>query len=494
MLTLLIFLIGLIANGVAQAATAPDASVLTYHGDPQRSGNYVVPSLTWQAARSMHRDLSFDGMVDGHVYAQPLYWHPPGSQHAEIIVATENDVVQALDAVTGRTLWRSALGRPVSASALPCGNINPLGITGTPVIDPATRALYLDAMVDRGGIPAHLVFGLSLTDGKVLPGWPLDVAAALRQHGIRFIPREQNQRAALTLLDGRIYVAYGGNLGDCGRYHGIVLGATVAEPHTAVAWSTRAPKGGIWAPGGVAAEAGSLFFTTGNTEDARSWSDGEAVFRLAPDLARTANPQDFFTPRNWQQLDEEDLDLSGVSPLLFNISGAARLLALGKDGNAYLLNRDKLGGIGGQIDERPVSRSIIITAPAFFPQHDQVVVAFQVRRPACPSGGSGGLEAVAVTRSRVTPLWCARLDGGGSAMVTTTDGASQPIVWIAGAEGDNHLHAFRGDTGAPIWTSRQRLPGLRHFVTAIVAGHRLYIAGDNRLFAFTWTGSATSVN
>lgn len=491
MRALLMLLILLIAPGAVQAATAPGADVLTYHGDPQRSGNYVVPSLTRQAARTMHRDVAFDGKVDGHVYAQPLYWRTSGSQHGEIIVATENDVVQALDPATGRTLWRTVLGRPVASSALPCGNIDPLGITGTPVIDPATHALYLDAMVDRDGTPKHLVFGLALADGHVLPGWPLNVQAALRRNGVRFIPREQNQRAALTLLNGRIYIGYGGNWGDCGRYHGIVLGVTVAAPHDTVAWSTRALKGGIWAPGGVVADAGSIFFTTGNTEAARTWSDGEAVFRLAPDLARTDDAKDFFTPRNWKQLDDEDLDMSGVSPLPFTVDGVPRILTLGKDGKAYLLNRDRLGGIGGQIDQRQVARSVIITAPAFFPQRNRTVVAFQVARPVCPSGESGSLEAIAVTPSQVTPLWCARLNGRGAAIVTTTNGTAQPIVWIAGAKGDDRLEAFRGDTGAPLWIGGRSLPGLRHFVTPIIAGHRLYIAGDNRLFAFTWTGAAS---
>lgn len=485
---LLTLLIGLIVPCAARAATVPGANLLTYHGDAQRSGNFIAPSLTWQAARSMHRDRTFDGAVDGHVYAQPLYWRAPGKPRGAIIVATENDVVQALDAITGRTIWRTRLGWPVSHFALPCGNISPLGVTGTPVIDPATNALYLDAMVDRHGTPAHLVFGLSLKDGEVLPGWPLDVQSALHRHGIAFIPRDQNQRAALALRHGRVYIAYGGNWGDCGRYHGIVLGVDVTAPHATVAWSTRALKGGIWAPGGVVLDDGSAFFTTGNTEGARTWSDGEAVFRLGPNLARTTDPHDFFTPRNWQQLDDEDLDMSGVSPLLFNVDGAKRILALGKDGKAYLLNRDNLGGVGGQAFARRVANSAIITAPAFFPQGKREIVVFQVQRPVCPSGQSGGLEAVAVTPSAVTPLWCAAPNGRGSAMVTTTNGASQPIVWIAGAQGDGRLHAFRGDTGAALWTSRQRLPGLRHFVTPLLAGQHLYIAGDGRVFAFSWTG------
>ena len=484
MRTLLMVLIGLALCLGARAATPPGTNVLTYHGDPQRSGNYIVPGLTWKATETMHRDAGFDGTVEGPVYAQPLYWR--AGQRGEIIVATESDVVQALDAISGRTIWRVVLGHPVPRAAMPCGNINPLGITGTPVIEAASGAIYLDAMVDRDGVPAHLVFGLSLHNGGVLPGWPVDVQAALRAHAVSFIPRFQNQRAALGLLNRRVYIAYSGHFGDCGPYHGIVLGLDVNPPHATVVWSTRGPKGGIWAPGGISADRGFLFMTTGNTETGESWADGEGVFRLAPDLAHSLNPRDFYAPRNWKQLDDEDLDMSGVSPLPFDVGDAARLLALGKDGNAYLLNRDNLGGIGGQILTQPVAGIPIITAPAAFPAPGREVVVFRAPDPVCPAGESGRVVALAVTASSVAPLWCARLDGRGSAIVTTTDGAAQPVVWIAGAEGDDRLRAFRGDIGAPLWVSRQALPGLRHFVTPMMAGDRLYIAGDRRVYAFVW--------
>ncbi len=484
MRTLLMVLIGLTMSLGARAATPPGANVLTYHGDLQRSGNYIVPSLTWKAAETMHRDAGFDGTVEGHVYAQPLYWRT--ARGDEIIVATESDVVQALSPVSGRTLWRVVLGRPVRTEEMPCGNIDPLGITGTPVIDPASGTVYLDAMVDRDGAPTHLVFGLSLIDGKVLPGWPVDVQAALRVHGISFAPRFQNQRAALALLNGRVYVAYSGNFGDCGPYHGIVLGLDVNPPHATVAWSTRGDKGGIWELGGISADGRFLFVATGNTETDEHWADGEGVFRLAPDLAHSLNARDFYAPLNWKQLDDEDLDMSGISPLPFEVDGAARLLALGKDGNAYLLNRNYLGGIGGQILTQRVAGLRIITAPAVFPAAGREIVAFRAPDPVCPPGESGGVVALAITASSVSPLWCAPLNGRASAIVTTTDSTAQPVVWIAGAEGDDRLHAFRGDIGAPLWVSRQALPGLRHFVTPLMAGDRLYVAGDGRVYAFVW--------
>jgi len=141
------------------SAGAQDNSVLTYHGDAGRSGNFVVPALTWEKARSVNLDRAFDAHVAGHLYAQPLYWHASGSNTAMLLVATEDDIVQAFDATTGKELWRRSVGTPVKSSLLPCGNINPLGITGTPVIDPSSQAIYFDAAVERTNGPRHEVLG-----------------------------------------------------------------------------------------------------------------------------------------------------------------------------------------------------------------------------------------------------------------------------------------------------------------------------------------------
>jgi hypothetical protein len=79
------------------------------------------------------------------------------------------------------------------------------------------------------------------------------------------------------------------------------------------------------------------------------------------------------------------------------------------------------------------------------------------------------------------------MNGGGAPIVTTTDGTSEPIVWAAGAEGDDRLHGFRGDNGEELFSGRASgdgMSGLRHFATILVAGGRFYIAGDGRIFAF----------
>jgi hypothetical protein len=472
-------------------ATPADRTVASYHGAPDRAGGYIVPSLNWHTAASVRRAREFDGKVEGHIYAQPLHWRSSGGGPGLIIAATESNLVYGLDADTGRVIWRTVLGRPVPGSALPCGNIDPLGITGTPVLDADRGAAYLDAMVDDRGKPRHLVFGLRLSDGSVLPGFPIDVAAGVGARGIRFDPAAQNQRGALALLNGRIFVPFGGHYGDCSDYHGVVVALTIDSPRVTAAWATRASKGGIWAPAGLSEAGGSLYFSTGNTEGAGNWGDGEGVFRVGPDLVHSTDPRDFFAPSDWKQLDASDLDLSGVSPLPLTVAGNEMLLALGKDGNAYLLNRANLGGVGGAVATLRAARGEIVTAPAVYPRRGSVGVAYQARETVCPNGsyvsGIGVLVVTADPRQRLSSAWCARMDGGGAPIVTTTDGSSQPIVWAVGAEGDDRLHGFRGDNGQELYSgssSGDSMSELRHLATILVAAGRFYIAGDGRIFAF----------
>ncbi|MBV8507962.1 MAG: hypothetical protein JOZ11_19440 [Alphaproteobacteria bacterium] len=472
-------------------------SVLGYHGNPDRSGNFIAPALNWERARVLHLDQSFHPQFPGHLYAQPLYWRPPGPGSGVLIVATESDDVHAIDARSGSQLWTRSLGRPIPLSTQPCGNIDPLGITGTPVIDEATQALYLDAMVGDASGAHHRVFALSLKDGAPLPGWPVDIAEALAARGQHFNTRFQNQRGALAILDGRVYVPYGGHYGDCGDYHGWVLGIGLRDPRDIVSWSTRERGGGIWAPGGVSSDGRALFVATGNTFGASAWSDGEAVIRLMPDLRHEERPQDFFAPSDWRSLDERDADLGGSNPLPLELPSSAGpkplVVALGKDARAYLLDGNNLGGIGGSLASGAVSTRPIRTAPAAYPAADGVFVAFHGPGANCPA--ARGLDNLTVLRIRGGSLpsldtaWCGAFRGEGSPIVTTTDGRANPIVWIVGAEGDGLLHGYRGDTGEPLFTGGSpaaAMTGLRHFQTLLAAADRLYVGADGRIYAFAF--------
>jgi hypothetical protein len=470
-------------------------SVPTYHGDLERSGLFTVPGLTWDRARSLHVDPAFHSELSGHVYAQPLYWQPPGSSPALLIATTEDNVVYALDAHTGRIVWKRKLGIPVARSLLPCGNIDPVGITGTPAIDPATETLFLDADVAQPSGPHHLVFALALKDGAILPGWPVDIVEALAGKNPPFIARFQNQRGALLVIGGTLYVPFGGNWGDCGSYHGTVVGISLSDPRKVARWSTRAVGGGIWAPGGIASDGASLFVATGNTFNAKAWADGEAVIRLPLNLEGPADEKDFFAPDDWRSLDARDADLGGTSPVLFDLPAGnarrSRVIALGKDGKAYLLDASNLGGISGALTVAKVSTRGIFAAAAAYPVGDSVYVAFPGTGTGCPKGyGGSGLVVLAIRRGGPPALrtaWCAQVSGLGAPIVTTTNGRSNPIVWVLGAEGDNRLHAFKGTTGEDLFSGpEQGLTGLRHFQTLIATDDHLYIGADETIYAFAF--------
>jgi outer membrane protein assembly factor BamB len=477
---------------VAQSAE-PTTSVLTYNASQDRSGNFVVPALSWERARSLHIDENFRAHIRGNVYAQPLYWYRNGMQSGLLLIATEDNTVYALDAKTGKTIWQKSLGAPVPRTSLPCGNIDPLGVTGTPVISEASEAIYLDAMILdlRSSAPIHELFALSLQDGSVLPGWPIDVAGTLKDQGINFDARNQNQRGALTVVNNILYVPYGGHFGDCGRYHGWVVGIKLANPRAVMSWHTRGRGGGIWAPAGISSDGDSLFIATGNTINEKTWADGEAVIRLSPGLEFSGKPADFFAPSDWRQLDDRDADLGGVGPVLFDLNegngNSALAIALGKDGKAYLLDRHHLGGIGGSLVTKQVSPRSIRTAAAVYPATSSAFIAFQGPGTDCRAGGTEltVLQVRAGKPPSLTTAWCGSLKGAGAPIVTTTDGQSNPIVWILGAQGDNRLYGFRGDTGERLFVSATVL-GLNHFQTLIATQDRLYVAGNGGVYAFAF--------
>src|SRR5262249_10293063 len=151
---------------------------LTHHRNPSRDGVYVQPAITKAAAATMHVDPTFQAQTDGATYAQPLYVDGGEGGQDLVIVATEHNKVFALDAATGGVVWQATLGTPVSLSDMPCGNIDPFGVTGTPVIDLPSRRIFLDSLQtpDGGATKKHLIFALSLDDGSVVSGWPIDMS------------------------------------------------------------------------------------------------------------------------------------------------------------------------------------------------------------------------------------------------------------------------------------------------------------------------------
>jgi len=480
------------------------ADVLQHHNNGTRDGLYIDPLFTLDAVPNIHRDFSFDAVLPGPTYAQPLYVSNGPGGTAALIAVTEQNEVLALDASSGATLWDVNLGAPVPRASLPCGNVDPVGITSTPVIDIVSRTLYVAAMTTPDGGPTkqHLIYALLLDDGSTVPGWPVDVAASVSYGGLSFNPTPQSQRGALLLNNGFLYVGYGGHFGDCGNYHGWVVGVPQADPSNPIGWATDAQGGGIWAPSGFATDGTFLYAATGNTFFTSTWRGGEAILRFSDGPFFSGETTDFFTPSNWRTLDSGDLDISGTGPVLIDVPDAtpsALIVALGKNGVAYLIDRNDFGGVGsgdgthgeGVASERVATATIINAAAAYTTATGTYVVfVTSGQGVGCP-GPAGSLVALRIGTDApptINVAWCANNQGRGSPIVTTPDGSSEPVVWTVGSESSNRLHAFHGETGELLFSGggpSEQMGLVRRFTTPIAVDGRIFVAADNQLYAFT---------
>ena len=415
---------GAACGGKTSSGGDDAASVLQKNNHATRDGHYVQPALTRAAAGTLTLDAGFKPTITGNVYAQPLFVAAgPGGRGVFIVVTADNNV-HAVAETDGAAVWTRNLGTAAKVSGAGCGNVLPIGITGTPVIDRSTRTIYLVAAIGSDtGIDRYEIHALSIDDGGERARFPFD-PASVKYGGQSFVANLHNQRGALGLLGGTLYVPFGGHAGDCGDYRGWVIGLPLGNPAGAQAFVTGARGGGIWAVGGVASDGRDVFAATGNTFGTATWARGEAVVRLRCGVAFTQQPADYFTPSDWKGLDDADLDLGGTGPLVVDVPGAtpsALVVALGKNGVAYLLDRNNLGGVGkgnGMTGEGVVSAQVasssIIDAPASYTTASGTYVVLRAIRPGsaanCPAGQSGELVAFkigAASQPTVTVAWCA---------------------------------------------------------------------------------------
>jgi len=454
------------------------------------------PVFTQTAAATTHVLTSFIGMVTTDVYSQPLYVvNGPGGAEA-FVVATEDNHVTTYNATTGAMIWDQG---PTTYGAYatrnpPGGSVGPahIGITGTPYIDIASRTIFFDAMTtpDNSATFHHKVYAVSLDTGAVKTNWPVDLNAVVTG----FNSGIQNQRGALQFLDGVLYVPYGGYDGDGGTYYGSVIGFPVATPQSPTWWHTTAAKGGVWGPGALPTDGVSIFPVTGNTSGTGgTWGGGEAVIRLAPGPTFSGNAADYYAPSNWESLDNSDTDLGGASEIILDMPGAKYphlVVAGGKDGNMYVLNRDNLGGIGGELLMLQVGSGQVKGAPAAYTTAQGTYVAFHIENASgsnCPSGQGGNIVVMKLAQSATavtaTTAWCSTHGGLGSPMVTTTDGKANPIVWAA----SNKLYGYNGDTGAIIvdGTNTGMSSGIQGWNTPINAKGRMAVGVNGQLYVFT---------
>jgi outer membrane protein assembly factor BamB len=294
----------------------------TYHDNNARSG--FVPKMPDPTALAN----LWKQPLDGAVYAEPLV---VGGQ---LIVVTENDSMYSLNPQTGQVVRHTNVGTPVPLSDLPCGNIDHLGITGTPVYDPQTGLIFAVAEIQG---PAHIHVGIDAKTGQI------KVRRVIDPSGID--PRAYQQRAALALYGGRIYIAFGGLYGDCGNYQGMVVASRTDGTGSLLTYQVPTTRlGGIWEPAGPTVDAqGNLYVSVGNgAATGGSWDHTDSVLKLSPSLQLV----DAFAPQSWPQDNANDLDLSSLGSV-FLPNGY--IFIQGKSNQGYLLQANHLGGIGGQI-------------------------------------------------------------------------------------------------------------------------------------------------
>jgi outer membrane protein assembly factor BamB len=462
-----------------------------------RDGFFVEPKLTRAAAATMHNDPAFSANITGNAYATPLYVVAGAvpalnSGKGTLFVATETNDVYALDATSGAQAWHSNLGPPGGPTCGDVGRISPQGVTGTPAIDLASSTIVMDSAQGPGSTQDHVVFALDLATG--MTKWKLSLSGVGDGKGNTFDPPQHLQRPAVLIVNGAAYFGFGGNIGDCGTYDGWVISVPLDGTASKVkGWRPDDSKSGVWAPGGPSNDQNSIFVTTGNGTGPATWAGSEGVIRLGFDLSFTGNAMDYFAPGNYPSLDSTDTDISGSGPLLIDTpAGKQRVLALGKDGNAYLMDRTNMGGVAGALlDQQTVSNGAISNAAAWANVGGATYVVANNSWTAgsgCSKDSSGDLFAIKIdSNDKMSEIWCGNSGGHTSPIITTSDGGNDALVWVGGGSdgappaagtGDGNLHAFDLLTGSEI-PNMASIPGMAVLSSSLIAanGH-VYAASD----------------
>ncbi len=443
--------------GGAVAASASPSSVSpwsVYHGDPAGSGVAAdITSVTTTTAAWTSATL------DGQLYGEPL------GLANQIIVATENDTVYALDAATGSVNWSTHVGTPVPSSSLPCGDISPtVGITGTPVIDPAKGEVFVVADEFVNGAPQHQLVGLSTTTGQVELTQSVDPPGST--------PAALLQRTGLTLDRGRVLFGFGGNFGDCGSYKGWVVsvpesGGTPAD--FAVDAAAGESQGAIWMGGAAPAVDGSgdIWVSAGNgsvTSPSHAYDDSDSVLELSPALTLLQ----YFAPTTWASDNSTDLDFS-TSPALLS---DGQVVIAGKSRIVFLLNGTRLAGIGGQ-------EASLLSGCHDVIDGGMAVVGQTVFLP-CRSG----IEAVDVALSppSLHLQWSSSL-GSGPPIVAAG------LVWTIAQDGE--LYGLNTTTGQ-VQQQANVGPEANHFPTPGVGAGHLLVPSADRVVAFSASASGST--
>jgi hypothetical protein len=531
------------ASGTSGTGGTGDPSVLERGKDPARDGNYVEPALSTTAAATMMPDTAFNTAAafthaNDAIYSSPLYLaNGPGGKGIYIAATTNNDV-KAFDD-TGASVWTFSAGaNPTSGGAL-----SPRGIMGTPVIDATLgtdgfATIYAcapGAPTAGGKMDRYELHAISAKDGTERTGWPakLDNTVKASNDGLTraFNPVVEAQRPALSLVNGIVYIGFGGPFGDFGSpYYGWVIAVDTKNPTGISAYSTREEGDAIWSPGGFASDGTGVYVTTGNYFAGSymapaMWGDSEAVLKLTGS-ATAVMRNDVYFPTRWAFMDMNDQDLGSSSVLLLSVTGATPskyAITVSKDSHLYLLNAAMLGTAGGGGESLDLTLSTsnhsARTSPVSYTTSTGIHFALTIDRGpymGCPAGTPAaqglavlmGFTVAAGSPAKVTQTWCTNVGGpamadantiknrSASPLVTTTDGMSQPIVWVGGSMSQtvastpaSMLFGVDGETGKVLYQSANgACPGIRQWTTPIAVKGHIVLGGDGHLCSWSPNG------
>ncbi len=436
-------------GSTAGSASGPGAASKTGADWPQYNANAARTGSATGVPPAGPLSTAWTARLDGAVYGQPLV------VGAAVIAATENDSLYALDRVTGRTIWRAHVGTPVPQQDLHgCGDIFPLGITGTPAYDAGTGLIY--AVAEVAGY-RHLLVGIDAATGAVRLRRPLERPTAANQ------PAYNQQRPALAIDDGRVYAAFGGLAGDCGPYQGSVVSAPLTGNGPLTSWRTPTSReGAIWGTGGpVAGPTAPCGSPPGTARPARGsrYDGSDSVTELTPALQRVA----YFAPSTWAADNDNDLDLGSTQPAL---AADGAVLVIGKRGTGYLLSAARPGGIGGQLAQQDVCAAFGAAAVSGTVVYEPCV--------------HGGLAAVSVSAAAKTikVLWHGPADANGSPVI------GGGAVWVTRySDSGGTLYALNPATGT-VEHQAAIGQGLPHFSSLSLSGGTAYVSTLTGVTAF----------
>jgi hypothetical protein len=428
-------------------------SVLTRNKHETRDGFFIQPTLTKAMAMKMAPDTGFMATFQGTLWGAPLYVENGPSGMGAFIAVSTNNSVYAFNETTGATLWTHSIGTAPNVGFSGCGNTT--GITSTPVIDLSTRTIYVAGVVTvAGGGVTHQIHALELDTGnaRTTPGWPIDVSTLKDPTGTTFKAVAHNQRSALSLVNGTLYVAFGGHVGDCNQYHGWVIAVNTADPTKTGAWATAGNGEAIWASGGMASDGTGVFAVTGNRNgDSSTHQDSEEVVHITG-LAQLDRTTGVFYPGSWRSMDGSDLDFGSASPVVISVPGSmpsTLVAAASKNGHFYLLNPANLGGMDGQLQDLMVAGNgmNIRAALAAYNSGTGVHVVFNTLGGASCGRGMLSIGIAPGNPPVAKEAWCTPKGGDSSPIATSTDGTNETIVWFMDG---SKLNGIDADTGMAI--------------------------------------------